>query len=218
MPRRTSQGTTKGALTKRRFKEADVRFRIYVRPFGDRGLHVVKNRINGVEYKVAGPSKTFAPGTIVPTGSYTSTQGEVIISQPPPGRRGASRYPPGTTTIIDPPRPIVPEGPYQQPLNGTTAGYQSQWYFPGSGFSPLTYLEPTLCTNRAGNSDPGFTVLLGTEYISSTLLRVTTTTTESFAGDGDEDDPHPQATWRVYSQSPPYGQLAGIIVIYFIGI
>ena len=85
-------------LNERRRTEADIKYRHYVRPYGNRGLHVVKSAIDGKEYIVSGPGRTFAPGTVVPTGSNTGTQGEFIVTDPPPGRRGAGRYPPNTTT------------------------------------------------------------------------------------------------------------------------
>jgi hypothetical protein len=80
------------SLDERRAWESDIKYRLYVRPHGNRGLHVVKNGVDGVEYIVSGPGRTFRPGTVVPTGSNTGTQGEFIVSDPPPGRRGAGRF------------------------------------------------------------------------------------------------------------------------------
>jgi len=83
-------------LDDRRRSEADIKHRHYVRPYGNRGLHVVKSAIDGAEYVVSGPGRTFQPGTVVPTGSNTGTQGEVILTDPTPGRRGAGNFPPNT--------------------------------------------------------------------------------------------------------------------------
>jgi hypothetical protein len=82
------------SLDERRSWEADVKYRLYVKPLGNRGLHVVKSSVDGEEFIVSGPGQTFRPGTVVPTASNTGTQGESIVSDPPPGRRGAGRISP----------------------------------------------------------------------------------------------------------------------------
>lgn len=88
---RDFQSMLSRSLNERRSWESDIKYRLYVRPLGNRGLHVVKSSIDGQEYIVSGPGRTFRPGTVVPTGSNTGTQGEFIVSDPPPGRRGAGR-------------------------------------------------------------------------------------------------------------------------------
>jgi hypothetical protein len=95
---RTRQRSIVRDLNERRRGEADIKYRHYVRPHGNRGLHVVKASVDGKEYIVSGPGRTFQPGTVVPTGSNTGTQGEFIVTDPPPGRRGAGNYAPNTIT------------------------------------------------------------------------------------------------------------------------
>lgn len=55
-------------------------------------MHVVRLLCNEEEIIVSGPKRTFAPGSIVPTGSHTGFPGEFILSEPPPGRRGHSLF------------------------------------------------------------------------------------------------------------------------------
>ncbi len=88
---RDFQSMLSRSLNERRAWESDIKYRLYVKPLGRRGLHVVKSSIDGQEFIVSGPGRTFRPGTVVPTGSNTGTQGEFIVSDPPPGRRGAGR-------------------------------------------------------------------------------------------------------------------------------
>jgi hypothetical protein len=97
-PFRTLRRQQERELNERRASEADIKHRHYVRPHGNRGLHVVKSAVDGKEYIVSGPGRTFQPGTVVPTGSNTGTQGETILNDPPPGRRGAGRFSPTTIT------------------------------------------------------------------------------------------------------------------------
>lgn len=82
------------ALDKRRTTEADNNYRVYVSPFGARGLHKVRDECNEEEKIVSGPARTFAPGAIVPTGSNTGRVGggEFILTEPPPGRRGGATF------------------------------------------------------------------------------------------------------------------------------
>jgi hypothetical protein len=95
---RTPRRQRQRELDERRAAEADIKHRHYVRPYGNRGLHVVKATVDGAEYIVSGPGRTFQPGTVVPTGSNTGNQGETILSDPVPGRRGAGLYAPTTIT------------------------------------------------------------------------------------------------------------------------
>lgn len=90
-PRPRSQAAR---LDRRRYEEADIAFYTYVRPFGSTGLHVVRLTCNEEEIVVSGVQgrQTYAPGSVVPVGSYTNTPGKFIIGSPPPGRRGASAY------------------------------------------------------------------------------------------------------------------------------
>ena len=95
--RRSSQSLLQQGLDKRATSEADINHRIYVRPLGNTGLHIVKSRPTGAEYQVSGPTRTFVPGQSVPTGRHTGTQGETILIEPPPGKRGPVRQ--ATTTV-----------------------------------------------------------------------------------------------------------------------
>lgn len=94
MRRRGVQSQIKRALDKRRTTEADNNYRVYVAPFGARGLHQVKDECNEEVKIVSGPARTFAPGAIVPTGSNTGRVGggEFILTEPPPGRRGGATF------------------------------------------------------------------------------------------------------------------------------
>jgi hypothetical protein len=83
MPKRTLQNNLNRSLNERRGTESDVKYRHYVRPLGNGGMHVVKDTIDGVQYTVSGPTRTFRPGAIVPTGSHTGNQGEFIIEGGP---------------------------------------------------------------------------------------------------------------------------------------
>lgn len=90
--RRTAAGMVTRSLDKRRDGESDVQPRIYLRPLGRSGLHVVRLECNEEEIIVSG-SRSFAPGTQVFTGRYSGRTGETILTEPPPGRRGASAFP-----------------------------------------------------------------------------------------------------------------------------
>lgn len=105
-PFRTPRENIRRELDKRRSSEADINYRHYVRPHGSRGIHVVKASVDGREYFVSGPGRTFQPGTVVPTGSNTGNQGEFIVTDPPPGRRGAGNFPPSTIVKRSCPRCI----------------------------------------------------------------------------------------------------------------
>lgn len=90
--RRTPVGVIRRSLDRRRDAESDVQPRVYLRPLGRSGLHVVRLECNDEELVVAG-SRSFAPGANVQTGRYSGRAGETIITEPPPGRRGASAFP-----------------------------------------------------------------------------------------------------------------------------
>lgn len=94
MTRRNFADQLTDSLDRRRGRESDVQYRVYRRPYGSRGLHVVADTTDGQEFVVSGPGQTFAPGAVVPTGRNSGAQGETILQAPPPGRRGASQLPP----------------------------------------------------------------------------------------------------------------------------
>lgn len=81
------------ALDRRRVAEADNNFRLYKRPLGRRGLAIVRRECNDEEIVVSGPPVTWAPGSVVATGSHTGIGGEFILSSPPPGRLGGGIFP-----------------------------------------------------------------------------------------------------------------------------
>lgn len=75
-----------------RERTADVRTAIYVTPMG-RGLHLVRNFCNNQEYTVGSRAGiTFSPGSQVLLGSNTGHPGEVIVAEPPPGKKGGSVF------------------------------------------------------------------------------------------------------------------------------
>jgi hypothetical protein len=135
---RTPRRRRERELNERRASEADIKHRHYVRPYGNRGLHVVKSAIDGEEYIVSGPGRTFQPGTVVPTGSNTGTQGETILTDPPPGRRGAGGFPP--STIVKRRCPVCLTGRKYIGItdSGSTDIVQAWDYTDGT---PLTLLE-----------------------------------------------------------------------------
>lgn len=94
MRRRSGAAMLRRNLDKRRESEADNAYRVYVSPFGARGLHKVRDECNEEEKIVSGPARTFAPGAVVPTGSHTGRPGggEFILTEPPPGRRGGAKF------------------------------------------------------------------------------------------------------------------------------
>lgn len=65
----------------------------YVGPEGARGLHVVRRGCSDQQLLAAGGA-TRAPGASVPVAREGARQGLTILSETPPGRRGASRQPP----------------------------------------------------------------------------------------------------------------------------
>ena len=92
MSRRGMVPTIRRTLRDQRDAWADNKFREYVQPWGARGLHVVRNQCNAEEKIVSGPARTFAPGSVVPTGSNAGRPGEFILMEPPPGRRGGAAF------------------------------------------------------------------------------------------------------------------------------
>jgi len=203
-------------LNQRATREADVNHRIYVRPLGTTGLHIVKSRPDGAEYQVAGPSRTFVPGQFVPTGRHTNTQGETILIEPPPGKRGRAEPP---TTTTNPPLPVSTMTGGVISVSGTYPGFNIEVDAEGSGLTPTTFYEIVGSTNRAGASTPGFVVLLEYAYQDSTRVILTLTTADSYVADGDEDDPHPGFYVNIYSDIPPNGRLAGVSEwFYLVGV
>lgn len=93
MRRGSSLRLVRDELNARRIREADNNWRLYVQPWGARGLHIVERECNGERIVVSGPAETFAPGSVVATGSHTGIGGEFILSPPPPGRLGGGVFP-----------------------------------------------------------------------------------------------------------------------------
>lgn len=90
--KRTPQSVITGSLDTRRDAESDVQPRIYVRPVGRTGFHIIRRECNSEEVVVSG-ARAFAPGTQVNTARHSGRSSEAIITEPPPGRRGASAFP-----------------------------------------------------------------------------------------------------------------------------
>ena len=135
---RTPRRRSKRNLDERRRSEADIKYRHYVRPYGNRGLHIVKSSVDGREFTVSGPGRTFQPGTVVPTGSNTGTQGEFIVTDPPPGRRGAGNYAPTTITKRACPQSLTGRSYIGITDSGTTDIVQAWKYLDGT---PLSLLD-----------------------------------------------------------------------------
>lgn len=97
MRRRSTLKAIAGAMDRRRVREADINLRVYLCPNGP-GEAKVRDLCNNEVKYVTAPSATFAPGSIVLTGAASSVgyagagAGESILSPPPPGRRGGSRF------------------------------------------------------------------------------------------------------------------------------
>ena len=211
--RRSRQSLLQSGLDKRATTEADINHRIYVRPLGDAGLHIVKRRPDGAEDQVAGPARTFVPGQFVPTGRHTNTQGETILIEPPPGKRGQAAPP---TTQTSPPLPVATMTGGVVAVGGTYPGYETEIDAEGTGFTPVSFFELTGETKRDGTPTPGFIVLLEYSYQSSERVILTITTADSYIADGDEDDPHPGFYVNIYSDIPPNGRLAGVSEWYYL--
>jgi hypothetical protein len=81
-------------LDRRKDEEADIIWARYVRPYGDRGLHVVQLLSNDQEIEVgaAAGDLTFQKGAIVALGNSSGDGHYFIISEPPAGRRGAGGF------------------------------------------------------------------------------------------------------------------------------
>lgn len=211
--RRSRQALLQGGLNKRATTEADINHRIYVRPLGDTGLHIVKSRPDGAEYQVAGPARTFAPEQFVPTGRHANTQGETILIEPPPGKRGTARP---TTTTTAPPLPVASMPGGTVAVGGVYPGYLVDFGSEGTGLTPTTFFEITGSTNRSGTPTAGFIILVEYTYVNSTQVDLVITTSDSYVADGDDDDPHPGFYVNIYSDIPPNGRLAGVSGWYYL--
>lgn len=80
-------------LDARRRQESDVDIRVYVRPVGRDGLHVVRRACSTEEITVTGSSRTHAPGSAVPVGRRSGAPREFLLTTPPPGYVGTSALP-----------------------------------------------------------------------------------------------------------------------------
>lgn len=151
---------------KRRREIADIKYRVYVGPYGNMGLHIVKNRVDGQEFVVAGPSTTFKPGQIVPIGSNTGHQGEIILVEPPPGRRGSS--PPRPPIIIVTPNKPDIDGDFDE--TNFTSGFDPwniTYQITGTSFDEANFIEFFDFRNPASNYVPrekGPVVITGTQF------------------------------------------------------
>ena len=166
-------------LNRRRFKEADIKDRSYVGPFGDTGLHRVKSRATSAVYVVSGPARTFRPDTQVPAGSHTATQGEVLLT-PMPAKRGAS-----APIIIEESQglfPIItsPFGEHTFPSSGFPHAFTSSII--GINFSPSNSVsilyseirdydgESSLSVSESNFSITGLTFIDSTEWEVELLM------------------------------------------------
>lgn len=178
--KRTFTHQLSNSLDTRRDAESDVQPRIYLRPVGRSGFHVVRRECNEEEVIVSG-SRTFAPGTQVQTGRFSGRPGEAIITEPPPGRRGASAFP------ITPVRREIDALGITSALPSTVpAGSTTTVRLSGFGFreSPIdafraVRFNPTLAEWA---SDP-LAVVDSTTWISSTEVDIELTVDAS-AADG----------------------------------
>lgn len=179
MSERSARTQLRRGLDRRRVSEADINYRVYVRPNGHRGLHVVRLQCNEEEMVVSGPKKTFAPGSIVPTGSHTGNPGEFILTDPPPGRRGGSVFSANfpTPTAFDAygitsanPSTLLP-GTTGQVVTLTGYGFRES---PGDNFDAVVYNE----TTKEWEADPYVTVT-GSTWTSATEVDITLDVTAS---------------------------------------
>ena len=202
---RDRQTLLRDALDQRQQREADINYRIYVNPLGDSGLHVVKNRREGVEFKVSGPKTTFRPDTIVPTGSHTGEQGEEILREAPPGRRGNLAAPPSTEYIASP-APIVELGFGAFPFTSSSSPAKiSNLGIFGQNFSPTNFVE--IFEERSsgefseGSIIEGYFLLTGMNYVSATDLQIAVQTTANAIA-------FYSFRVRVWNAAPPEGTLS----------
>jgi hypothetical protein len=89
---RTFTGALRASLDSRRERESDVFPAVYVGPTGAPGGHYVRRIGSTEDVVVAGPDKTFAPGTRLLVARNSGRGGWVILNEPPPGLGGASAF------------------------------------------------------------------------------------------------------------------------------
>ena len=91
----TGGSVVKLTLDKRRVKEADLRFALYLRPAG-KGQHYVRLAGSGTVILISSAvgSQTFAPNELILVGSHSGRGGYVLLGSSPPGAQGASGFPP----------------------------------------------------------------------------------------------------------------------------
>jgi len=196
--RRSLQQLLKTENQKNRWKESDIQHRIYVRPLGNTGQHIVKSRPDGAEYQVSGPQRTFKPRQVVPTGRHTGTQGEVILIEPPPGKEGPATSP---TTVTQPPLPDLEEW-YTHYVIGTAAGYRQEVFhqfglidgtedpYPAPE-NAFLYVIDGLDEN--GSPDPTAFSLLSFEPFNATSYKMTIVPREGYTGNADSTQAIPPA-------------------------
>ena len=199
--RRSLQAVLQTEGQKNRYEESDVQHRIYVRPLGNTGVHIVKSRPDGAEYQVAGPQRTFAPGQSVPTGRYTGRQGETILIEPPPGRRGQAA--PTGDSSVTPAQPDI-QGWQTHFALGTAAGYHVDTFhhfgliagtedpYPAP---PNAFLYIVDGLDRNGVPDVTAWSLFSFEPFNATLYKMVVINKETYSGNTDPgaDPPIPPA-------------------------
>lgn len=178
--RRATIGQFSYGLDRRRLNESDAQPRVIVRPGPTEGTQVVKRECNDQEFVVSSPpGRTWAPGSVVFTARYSGDQGESIIAEPPPGRRGAS------LVAVDIGRPdfdtlrIIEADPAEIPANSTTAVTLT-----GIGFSesPLDILTPVQPDGGDGWAEDGNVTLSNVVWVDSETLTLDVTLGDVPAG------------------------------------
>lgn len=172
MPKRTLRAQLRENLDRREIRGADNKYREYIRPLGARGMHIVKIPCNDEQRIVSGPRETFAPGTVLLTGSNRGTPGEVILNFPPPGHRGGSEFrqlfpTPGVLDVLG----LTSANPATL-YNGTT---DNPVTLTGYGFlaSPLDTFSAVVFNSSTGVYDPDpFVTIHDVVWVSATVVTV----------------------------------------------
>lgn len=91
----------KGAMDRRRVREADILFALYVGPAGP-GQHYVRLAGSSVTITVlsAVGAITFAPNELVALGNNSGRTGYILIGGSPPGGRGSGAFPAAATFVF----------------------------------------------------------------------------------------------------------------------
>ena len=177
--RRSTRKMIAEDLDRRRTRESDVELRVYVRPLGSRGEHVVRHLDSSEEVVVTGPGRTHKPGSVVPTGRRSGEIGEFLLTTPPAGHRGVSNLPTqektGSVNVL-----TIYEANPALVLAGTTTTVT----LTGIGFAenPLDILTAVRWNGTVWEADPLISLSAPT-YVSSTTLSVDVTASASTPDD-----------------------------------